>query len=639
MSDCLAALKSAFFRALAPPRRMTMSQWADEYFYLSPESSATVGKWHTMPYQREILDTISDPDVEEVWVKKSARVGFTKLLDIVVGYHIHQDPCPIMFVQPTIEDAQGTSKEEIDPMLRDVPVLAAIAPKQKVKAKDETILHKVFKGPMGRALLSLVGANSPRGFRRVSRRVVLFDEVDGYPRSAGDEGDQISLGRRRTEYYTNRKIVGGSTPTLKGLSRIDKELEPCTVHRRYLPCPHCGHMQYLQWGDKDTTYGVKWEKGHPESARYMCESCHERIEHKWLRWMDERGEWRVVQPGHPRKMGFIIWAAYSYSPNATWGHLAEECIKSSGSPEDEQTFVNTVLGESYQEKGEQADDKSLAKRLEDGWAPGEVPLGVAMLVMTVDVQGNRLEAQIVGYGSGEQTWLIDHEVIDGPPEEDSTWQALDAWRLQTRHRVDTGAVIPIEICLIDSNYATDHVVKYVRPRQNQRVYACRGEEKLAKRSMVQKGATRKERLLQYQIATWDAKRLLQHRLTLTGGRPGQVHLPLWVSDDYLQQVTSERMVRHRNRKTGREVIEWIKTRERNEALDLWVYAIAALRILQEFHHRTRYADLEALLADRLSAEDEAPTTPAPGSVPAASARTPRRVILPSHRLGGGGGGW
>src|SRR6185436_19011328 len=160
-------------------------------------SAADPGRWRTLPYQRGPMEAITDPLVESVTLMKSARVGFTKMLNAAIGYHIHQDPCPIMVVQPTIEDAQGYSKEEIAPMLRDCPALAAIIPEARAKDADNTILHKLFPG----GSLSLVGANSARGFRRVSRKVVLFDEVDGYPPSAGSEGDQIQLGIRRTEYY------------------------------------------------------------------------------------------------------------------------------------------------------------------------------------------------------------------------------------------------------------------------------------------------------------------------------------------------------------------------------------------------------------------------------------------------------
>ncbi|MDR2697154.1 MAG: phage terminase large subunit family protein [Holophagales bacterium] len=631
LSPAAQRLISSFLQAFAPPKDMTASEWADEYFYLSAESAAIPGKWHTLPYQRAILDAITDPTIEEVWVKKSARMGFTKMLDIAIAYHIHQEPCPILFVQPTIEDAQSTSKEEIDPMLRDVPVLAALLSNSHstgAKVKDNTLLHKTFSGPNGRSLLSLIGANSPRGFRRVSRRIILFDEVDAYPLSAGAEGDQIALGKKRGEYYMNRKIVGGSTPTIKNLSRIETELEDTNKQKRYLPCPFCNHFQTLEWGGPDVEYGIKWESGKPETAKYMCEACHQLIDHSQLRWMDERGEWRPTAKGNPKKAGFIIWAAYSYSPNSTWASLAAEWLEAKDSPEKKVTFINTVRGESYEAEGEQADPKDLEKRLCKTWKPYEVPPEVVLLVQVADVQGNRLECQTIGFGSGERAWLIDHEVIPGSPKDAAVWELLDEWRRLPRIHQKTGKAMAVEICLIDSNFETDSVVKYVRPRYSQRVFACRGEEKLAVKALVAKGSTRKERTLQYRVATWDIKAILQHRLAIGDDRPGRIYLPEWVSNSYLQQITSERLIRQRDRKTGRVTLTWVKTQDRNEALDLWVYAIAALRVLQEFHGRRKYSDLDKLHKQRIVQATPPPEPPPPEPK---KTRVSRRPQLPPHR--------
>ena len=242
MSNLLTLEQSAF-GSFKPPKKLSLSDWADEYAYLSAESSAEGGRWKTLPYQKGMMDAITNPDVEQVTIMKSARVGYSKILNHVIAYHIHQDPCPIMVVQPTIEDATGYSKEEIAPMLRDSKCLHGLVSDAKAKDGQNTLLQKQLPG----GTLSLVGANSPRGFRWVSRRIVLFDEIDGYPASAGTEGDQIKLGIRRTEYYWNRKIVSGSTPTVKDFSRIEKMFLQTNQQRFYVPCPHCGHMQYLRW--------------------------------------------------------------------------------------------------------------------------------------------------------------------------------------------------------------------------------------------------------------------------------------------------------------------------------------------------------------------------------------------------------
>ena len=215
----LQELEKVALEAFRPPKKLSLSEWADQYAYLSAESSAEGGRWRTLPYQKGIMDAITDPNIEQVTVMKSARVGYSKILNHVIAYHIHQDPCPIMIVQPTIEDATGYSKEEVAPMLRDTKCLRGLVSEAKAKDGQNTLLQKQFPG----GTLGLVGANSPRGFRRVSRRIVLFDEVDGYPvGGAGTEGDQIKLGIRRTEYYWNRKIVAGSTPTVQDFSRIEK---------------------------------------------------------------------------------------------------------------------------------------------------------------------------------------------------------------------------------------------------------------------------------------------------------------------------------------------------------------------------------------------------------------------------------
>ena len=208
-----------------PPPRLTLSEWADRYAFLSAESSAEAGRWRTLAYQRGIMDAFTDPRVEMVVWMKSARVGATKIFNHLCAYHMHQDPCPLMVCQPTVEDAEGYSKDEIAPMIRDTPVLRELVSEPKAKDGSNTILMKQFPG----GTLSMVGANSARGFRRVSRRVVLFDEVDGYPATTS-EGDQIKLGIKRSEYYWNRKIGIASTPTTKDFSRVERWFQIGRAH-------------------------------------------------------------------------------------------------------------------------------------------------------------------------------------------------------------------------------------------------------------------------------------------------------------------------------------------------------------------------------------------------------------------------
>lgn len=576
-----------------PPPRMTLSEWSDEHAVLSPESSADPGKWTTIPYQRGIQDAMTDPRIEWVTVMKSARVGYTKCVGNLVAYHIHQDPCPMMVVQPTVEDAEGYSKEEIAPMIRDTPALQGLVSDAKAKTSNNTILQKMFPG----GTLSLVGANSPRGFRRVSRRVVIFDEVDGYPPGgAGSEGDQIKLGERRAEYYWNRKLVAGSTPTIKGVSRIEQLFQKSDQRRYFVPCPHCGEVQYLKFGGKDKPYGLKWPEGRPREAYYVCEHNGCVIEHQHKRWMVERGEWVATAHSSGRNAGFHIWAIYSYSPNADWGQIVEEFIDAKDDRLKLQTFVNTVLGETWEEVGDAVEAQHLLARLED-YARGAVPEGVAVLVGSADVQGDRIEAKIIGYGAGEESWLVDYEIFWGDPGTDETvWQQLDEWRVRERIHHGTRQPIKLAILGIDSSNGshTDAIYDYVVPRQAQRVFALKGRDHISRPGMVMESSTKKSHVRLFLLATHMAKDRLMSRLRTGRVGPGYMHLPLWIPEQYCEQMTSEKKIRSRD-KSGVWHTKWHRT-GRNEAWDMEVYALCGLFILQTFIAPALYKDLARLHA-------------------------------------------
>ena len=296
-------------RAWKPPPRLSLSEWADKEFVLSAETAAEPGRWRTLPYQKEIMDAITDPAVTQISVLKSARIGFTLCVSAAIGYFICQDPSSVLVVQPTVDDAKNFSKEAIAPMLRDVPALSRIVFRdvedKGPKDPSNTLTHKAFPG----GVISLVGANSGAGFRRISRRVVIFDEVDAYPPSAGSEGDQIKLGTKRSEAFWNRKIIAGSTPLLAGLSRIEEMYGQGDQRRYFVPCPQCGHMAPLVFSGDDG-HSMKWPSGKPKEAFFACQASGCVIEHKDKRSMVTAGEWRAAAPftGHA---SFRIWSAYS----------------------------------------------------------------------------------------------------------------------------------------------------------------------------------------------------------------------------------------------------------------------------------------------------------------------------------------
>jgi phage terminase large subunit GpA-like protein len=555
--------------AWRPPKRMTLSEWSDNHAFLSAESSAQEGRWRTLPYQRGMMNAMTDPAVEQIVVIKSARVGYTKMLNNLIGYHIHQDPCAIMVVQPTIEDAEGYSKEEIAPMLRDTPALRGLVAEAKSKDSNNTILSKSFPG----GTLSLVGANSPRGFRRVSRRVVLFDEVDGYPPSAGAEGDQIKLGIRRSEYFWNRKIVAGSTPTIKGASRVDGMFEDTDQRRYFVPCPHCGEHQHLKWS------GITWPKGKPEEAYYVCEHNGCIIEHSQKYDMIEAGEWRPTkEASKPGLVGFHIWAAYSYSPNASWGQLATEFVEAKGDPLKLKTFINTVLGETFEVQGERVSDHELAQRAED-YGTDPLPEGVVLLTAGTDVQADRLVSELVGWGSGEESWSIDFIETYGNPDLDDVWRIHDASVLNRVFSRPDGVQLRVARCCVDSGgSSTAAVYEQVKARQAGGVLlAIKGMAGEGRPIIGNPTRTNLAKIPLFPVGTFAAKDLVMGRLKITEPGPGYCHLPKRYRPGFFEELTAEE-VRTKHSK-GFATREFVKIRARNEALDCRVYATAAFASL------------------------------------------------------------
>jgi len=544
------------------------------------------------------MDAITNPKIEQISVMKSARVGYSKILNHVAAFHIHQDPCPIMIVQPTIEDAQGYSKEEIAPMLRDTPCLKGVVSEAKSKDGANTILQKQFPG----GSLSLVGANSPRGFRRVSRRVVLFDEVDGYPPSAGTEGDQIKLGIRRTEYYWNRKIVAGSTPTVKDFSRVERMFLQGDQRRYFVPCPDCGHMQYLKWAN------MKWHDNDPDTASYCCENCGVWIPAAKKRWMVERGEWRPTAPGNGKHVSFHIWAAYSYSPNASWSTLVEEFLDAKNDAEQLKTFVNTVLGETWEDEyASKVGADALSERSADEkYKQGVVPSDALLLTVGCDTQDDRLSLSVWGWGREEQGWLVDRVKIYGDPSRKEVWKQLDEI-VQTPYESEDGRELKPMVVAIDSGgHHTSEVYQYARERQSLGVVAIKGMStknkppigKASKVDLNAQGKTLKKGAQVFPVGSDTIKSLLFGRLKHNDVGPGYLHFYPTVDKDYFEELTAEKQVlRFRN---GFPERIWVKkSSARNEALDELVYAYAALnRVYQIKDRRTLWDQMEKTPEER-----------------------------------------
>lgn len=620
LADLDEALASAQREGLRPPPKLTLSEWADAHFYLSTESAAESGRWRTIPYQKGIMDAFTDPRVTHVSVMKSARVGWTKIVNALIGYHMGQDPCPMMVVQPTVDDAKGYSKEEVAPMLRDCPSLSKIMfedTEEEIGPKDSgnTILHKRFPG----GVLSMVGANSGAGFRRVSRRVVLFDEVDAYPPSAGQDGDQIKLGTKRAEFYWNRKIGAGSTPLIAGESRIENLFRAGDQRRFYVPCPQCGHKAPLVWRRSKELSGheMTFDSSNPAGAFFTCEANGCAIEHSQKREIVSRGEWRAAKPfaGHA---SFHIWAAYSFSPNATWAQLVEEFLDTKGDVQKLKTFINTSLGETWKDKGEAPAWERLFGRRER-YPMNVVPEGVEFLTCGVDVQKDRFVYEVVGWDLEMRSWSVDYGVIPADTSSAKEWAKLDPL-LRREFPAPAGEVMRLRALAVDSGYNTQRAYEWARGWPMDRVIAIKGVEKghalLGSPSSVD--ITIDGRRIARGYKVWPvcgdvAKRELYGWLRMSGDDPtvpGFCHFPEY-GEDYFQQLTAEHLVTHKS-KRGYMVSEWqlISGRE-NHVLDCRVYARAAACHAGLDRYRKRPASLA-----------EAPGEGAPSAEPAASAPEP-----------------
>ncbi|MFT9016424.1 MAG: phage terminase large subunit family protein [Acetobacter sp.] len=571
---------------LKPPPKLTLSQWAALYAVLSKETSAQTGRFEAYAYQTGIMDAVTDPAVEKISVMKSARVGYTKIIDHAIGYYLERDPSPVLVVQPRETDAEDYSKDEIAPMLRDTPVLAAIAPDSKGKSGENTLLSKTMRNG---ASLKLVGANSPGGFRRITVRVVIFDEVDGYPvGGAGAEGDQISLGTKRAESYWNRKIIAGSTPTVAGISRIEKLYDEGDGRQFHVPCPHCGEKQVLEWGERETPYGIKWDKDEngkplPETAYYVCRHNGCIITDADKPDMLAAGEWIASRPfkGHA---SFHICSIYSLSPNATWAKLVEEWLEVHKDPLRRQTFINTTLGLPFEDKGDGAlNELSLAARVEN-WE-GEVPYGVVMLTAGADTQDDRIEIEIVGWGRNEERWSIAYLVIEGDPEMPQTWDRVDAALQRTWFRADGRPFTLMAACIDSGGHHTQQVYEFCRSRLGRRIWAIKGESaRGGARSPVwpnkRPSARNKASFRPVIIGVNAAKDVIRARLHLKQPDPGEaspgyMHFPSDRDVNYFAQLLAERSVKRSIRGSIVRVWEVLPGR-RNEALDLAVYSYAAL---------------------------------------------------------------
>lgn len=593
---------------LLPPEPMTHSEYADKYFYVTKGGS--IGKWKTRPYQKEILDSWTDIRVWRTSVMKSARVGFTTMLNIDEVYRLHHDPCSSCTVQPTTGYAEKYSRDTFNKMIDSIPVLKDLFAESKWRDGTNSILEKYVNG----GTLSFLGANSPNGFRGWTYKVARADEVDGYPvMGAGNEGDQIQLLINRTIDYWDRVFIECSTPTVEDFSRIEKSFAQGDQRRRFLPCPHCGHFQHLEWKQKDGLGGFWWEKGRPETVVYICESCEKPIQFGERNRMDAAGEWRPTAPANVGPDGrehrsYHIWAAYSYQPNATWAHIVDAYEKSLDDPLQHQTWINTWQGEVYKENAHSRITASALMQQRDDRLAGEIPLGGLMLTCGVDVQDNRIEAAVYAWGAedvedGEKIpeptgWLIEHTVIYGRYHDAAMWRQLDQL-LDYKWKHPLGGEVGLSCMAVDSSDGehSPFVYEYANTRTRKNVIAIKGvltegKPPIGKGSQTAydwKNRPSKTAATVYIVGTDVIKTRLMSALRSDVNR---IRLHSEVTEEFCQQLTSERVILRQGKR------RWIrKPGAQAEALDATVYSYAAMHhAAKRYHPLTMWKQLKDVCA-------------------------------------------
>jgi phage terminase large subunit GpA-like protein len=623
------AMDAGYKRAakiLAPPPTLTISQWSDEYRKLSPEDSAAPGQWVTdsAPYQREPMDACSDPLVEDVVLMWNAQSGKTQILLNVKGYYIHQDPSPILELQPTLDMAQSVSKDRFAPMLRDTPVLRGKVKDARSRDSGNTVLHKTFPG----GHVTFAGANSAASLASRPIRVLLCDEVDRYPASAGTEGDPVNLARKRTTTFWNRKRIYTSTPTLKETSRIEKLYEASDRRKYFVPCPHCGEFQILIFGN------LKWPTGKPEAAYYVCSSGCE-IDHFAKMEMLRGGEWRAENPESPMR-GY--WINELYSPWVTWGEMAQNFIQAKKDGVDTlKTFINTSLAESWEMDGE-SPPTGLMKRREEY---SDVPAPVIVLTAGVDVQRDRIEMEVVGHGLHDETWSVDYRVFRGETDPEkraelikrgenppNPWEDLDA-ALKKRYVHELGVEMGITSTMIDSSdgQTTHQVYKFTGPRSPRRIWACKGMAGTGKPIVNRQPSRQRNGALLWIIGVDTAKEQFYANLRIEEPGPSYCHFPErpMYEEEYFAQLTAERTIT--KKRNGFPYRVWEKRRDRNEALDCRVYALAAFEATR--------IDMEAARRSLEQQAERAHVAPVPepiiaGSIPPPPQPKRTRPTLKPH---------
>lgn len=609
-TEAKAEMLAAFQRAVAPPPRLSVEQWAERYRVLTRHASAVAGPWRNsmVPYASEIMKCLSDRDTRHVVFMKSSQIAGTEIGLNMVGQRIMCDPGPILWATSTDNAVKKLSRVRLDPML-EARCFQGLVSEKKSRDSDRTTNRVGFQ--LGG--LNLVSSNSPSSMASDPIRDAVCDEVDRYRLSSQDEGDAIALilARQTSFEEFGAKTYYVSSPDIDEISRIQQLYQESDQRRFLVPCHACGRHQELVWEQ------VRWEKDKPETAQYECSYC-KGVWSDARRWESvSRGLWEANAPFHGTA-GFFAWAAYS-----RWVRLktiAERWKKAQGKPEQLQGFLNTVLGQCWS-----ADEGSAPEDVPREVWQSDFPVTGCLLLAFADVQGDRIEVSVAAMASDETLFPIHHEILMGQPAQNEVWKRLAEFR-ERKWRRDDGRLMGVHAMGVDCGFLADRVTEWTNA-QRALTFAVRGQGSGITEPVVSTQRASKNRAgHKFWNVNPDASKLtVVKKLNLESG-PGRIRYPARAcfDDGYFKQIRAEKLVPRYVR--GFRVLQWAKKAgSRNEALDCLAGIWSVFKLLNPA--------LEAL-AVRAPALEPAPEQPVvlaePGS-PAPDAPAVDRPRLPPEQ--------
>ena len=577
------AYLAAYARAILPEPDLTVSEWADRHRILDQAASSEPGLWRTSrtPYLREIMDCLSATRPEQIIVfRKGAQIGATEAGNNWMGYVIHHAPGPMLYVTPTVEMAKRASKSRLAPMLAAVPELMSRVSSPRARDTGNTLFQKDFAG----GTLILTGANSAVGLRSMPARYLFLDEASAYPSDLDGEGDPIDLALRRTATFRrNRKVFITSTPTIAGIDPIEPFYEQSDKREYLVPCPHCGSVQAIAFER------LRYDRDNLKDVTLECEHCNRLIAESAKHEILPAGNWVATAVGDGATVGFHLSSLYSPLGWYSWRDAVHDWIASDGSAEKRKTFANTVLGIAWREEGETVDAHPLMARTEE--FTEAAPEGVAVLTAGVDIQADRIELEVVGWGVGQESWSLDYRILPGVTAQPEVWDDLaEALRESYRHAL--GSRLPIAAIGIDSGYLPRRVYEFVAKFSGAYIWPLKGVDGV--RPIIENPLHRARRMATslnkrpkpQLVGVDEAKSILYRRLAkVTKPGPGYCHFPKDRPEEWFLQLTAEQLITAVV--AGRPVRAWKRIRPRNEGLDCRIYAHAALELLAPDLERER----------------------------------------------------